>query len=129
MAWAVFQKSNWTRTVLPTKMAQYFPASSNGTATGNLTFVGAAVKTITLTAAFNFKGNGMVQAWIPEGAGSGYVTAVAQGIVIENAWLQGPASGSYAAGNHPLILVNISNATTATVTTAVTGFDLICQEL
>jgi hypothetical protein len=128
MAWVTFQKSNWTRTASSEHARQYFPASSNGTATGNLTFVGAALKTITLTAAFQFQGNGPVTVSAPEGAGSGYATVAAQGIVIENAWLQGPASGSYAGGNHPLILVNLSNATTATVTTATTGFDLIAVQ-
>lgn len=128
MAWVNFQKSNWTRTVFPSKDAQYFPGSSNGTATGNLTFVGTAIKTLTLTAAFNFKGNGLISVWGPTGSSS-YQTAAAQGIVIENAWLAAPPSGSYSAGNHPLILVNISNASTATVTTATTGFDLVAMQL
>jgi len=126
MAWAAFQKPNWTRVAGPQKMVQYFPASSNGTATGNLTFTAGQVKTITLTAAFNFKGNGMVEVWAPEGAGSGYATAAAAGVAIENSWLQGPGSGSYAAGNHPLILLQISSG--AAYTTAATGFDLIAME-
>jgi hypothetical protein len=125
MAWTNFQKSNWTRTVAPDKAVQYFPASVQGTVTGNLTFAAGAVKTITLTAAFMFKGNGMISAWGPQGVSS-YETAAAQGLVIENAWLQGPASGSYAAGNHPLILLNLSAG--SALTTAATGFDLIVAE-
>ena len=126
MAWAAFQKDNWTRTAGSQKMVQYFPASSNGTATGNLTFTAGQVKTITLTAAFNFKGNGQIGVWAPMGSGSGYATAAAQGVAIENAWLQGPGSGSYAAGNHPLILLQISSG--AAATTAAGGFDLIAME-
>ena len=131
MAWAAFQKSNWTRTVAPQKMTQYFPAASNATATGNLTFTAGAVKTITLTAAYAFKGNGMVSAWIPEQGGStsgfgGGETAAAAGVCIENAYLAGAASGNYAAGNHPLIYVQLSSG--AAYTTAATGFDLICQQ-
>ena len=126
MAWSAFQKSNWTRTVGPQKMAQYFPASASGTPTGNLTFTAGQVKTITLTAAFNFKGNGMINVWAPEGSGSGYATAAAAGVAIENAWLQGPGSGSYSAGNHPLILLQLSSG--AAYTTAATGFDLIAME-
>src|SRR3974377_581440 len=105
MALAAFNKSNWTRTALPQKMVQYFPAGSKGTATGNLYFNTGQVKTITLTAAFQWKGNGMVSVWAPMGAGSGYATAAAGGVAIENAWLQGPASGSYAGGNHPPVLL------------------------
>jgi len=131
MAWAAFQKPNWTRTVGPQKMVQYFPASSNGTATGGLVFTAGAVKAITLTAAFNFKGNGMLAAWIPEAGGStsgysGGETAAAAGVCVENAYLQGATSGSYAAGNHPLIVVQLSCG--AAYTTAATGFDLIVAQ-
>lgn len=126
MAWAAFQKDNWTRTVFPTKMVQYFPASASGTPTGNLTFTAGQVKTITLTAAFQWKGNGMVAVWAPMGSGSGFATAAAAGVAIENAWLQGPGSGSYAGGNHPLILLQLSCG--AAFTTAATGFDLIAME-
>jgi hypothetical protein len=125
MAWVSFQKSNWTRGTAPTSARQYFPASVQSTVTGNLTFTAGAVKTLTLTATFQFKGNGPVFVSAPEG-NSGYASAAALGLVIENAWLQGPASGSYALGNHPLILVNIS--TGAAITTAATGFDLIAWQ-
>jgi len=125
MAWVAFQKSNWTRVCSPEKAVQYFPASVQGTVTGNLTFAAGAVKQITLTAAFTFKGNGMIEAYGPAGS-SNYGTAAAQGVMIDNAWLIEPASGSYAAGNHPRILVNLSSASAAT--TAATGFDLIVME-
>ncbi len=131
MAWAAFQKSNWTRTASPQKMVQYFPASSNGTATGNLTFGAGAVKTITLTAAFNFKGNGIIDCWLPMQGGStsgfgGGETAAAAGVCVDNAYLAGAASGNYAAGNHPLIYVQLSSG--AAYTTAATGFDLIVMQ-
>ncbi len=123
MAWAAFQKSNWTRSSLPFGTEQYFPAASNATATGGLVFTAGQVNTLTLTASFKFQGNRPVFVSAPEGAGSGYATAAAAGVTIENAWLEGPASGSYAKGNHPLLLVNLSSG--AAYTTAATGFDLI----
>lgn len=126
MAWAAFQKPNWTRVAGPQKMVQYFPAGVSGTPTGNLTFTAGQVRTVTLTAAFAWKGNGMIEVWAPMGAGSGYATAATGGVTIENAWLQGPGSGSYAGGNHPLILLQISSG--AAFTTAATGFDLIAME-
>src|SRR5271157_5440976 len=127
MAWAAFQKSNWTRVVGPQKAVQYFPASSNATMTGNLTFTAGKVVPITATAAFAFKGNGMVEAWIPEAGGStsgfsGGQTAAAAGVCVENAYLIGAASGSYGAGNHPLIVIQLSCG--AAYTTAATGFDI-----
>lgn len=131
MAWAAFQKSNWTRTASGQHARQYFPASSNGTATGNLTFTAGAVKSLTLTAAFQFQGNGQVQVTAPEQGGStsgfgGYETAAAAGVVIENAYLIGAASGGYAAGNHPLIVVNVSSG--AAYTTSAAGFDLLAVQ-
>ena len=126
MAWTNFQKSNWTRSVSSEKAIQYFPASVQGTVTGNITFTAGQVKTISMTAAFMWKGNGAITAWAPLGAGSGYATAAAAQVVIENAWLEGPASGSYAGGNHPLIFLNLSAG--AAYTTAATGFDIIAME-
>ena len=76
--------------------------------------------------AFAFKGNGLVDIWAPEGAGSGWATVAVQGINLGAAWLQGPASGSYGAGNHPLILFQLQAS--AAATTAATGFDLIAMQ-
>ena len=71
MAWASFQKSNWTRATSQQKAIQYYPASIQSTITGGLVFgTAAAVVPITLTAGFMFKGNGMVEAYIPEQGGS-----------------------------------------------------------
>jgi hypothetical protein len=132
MAWANFQKSNWTRVVSPQKMTQYIPAASNATVTGGLVFGSAgAVVPITVTAAFQFKGNGMVEAYLPEQGGStsgfgGGETAAAAGVCVENAYLIGAASGSYAKGNHPLCVINLSCG--VAYTTAATGFDLIIME-
>lgn len=126
MAWSAFQKSNWTRTAGSEHARQYFPAASNATATGGLVFAAGGANIITLTANFQFQGNDQVLVSAPEGAGSGYATAAAAGVNIENAWLQGPATGSYAAGNHPLILVRLTSS--AAYTTAATGFDLIAVQ-
>lgn len=126
MAWAAFQKSNWTRTAVGEHARQYFPASSNATATGGLVFTAGQTNTLTLTATFQFQGNGQVDVSAPFGAGSGYATAAAAGVSIGNAWLEGPASGSYAAGNHPRIFVNLTSS--AAYTTAATGFDLLAVQ-
>lgn len=131
MAWAAFQKSNWTRSSSPQKAIQYFPASVQGTVTGNITFAANTTKFITLTAAFMFKGNGNVEAFAPEQGGStsgfgNYETAAAAGVLIGNAYLLGAASGSYAAGNHPLVVVALQS--NAAYTTAATGFDLIVMQ-
>jgi len=125
MAWTNFQKSNWTRTVSSEHARQYFPASVQGTVTGNLTIAAGATKTLTLTATFQFQGNGQVEVSAPEGV-SNFQTAAAQGLVITNAYLTGPSSGSYSAGNHPLIVVNLFSSTL--MTTAATGFDLIAVQ-
>jgi hypothetical protein len=132
MAWAAFQKSNWTRAAGPQKMIQYIPASSNGTATGGVVFAAAgSVVPITVTAAFQFKGNGMMEAYLPTEGGStsgfgGGQTAAAAGVCIENAYLIGAASGSYAKGNHPLCVIELSCG--SAFTTAATGFDLIIMQ-
>lgn len=133
MAWAAFQKSNWTRTTGPQKMVQYIPAASNATATGGLVFTAGAVVPVTVTAAFAFKGNGMMEAWLPTEGGSssgfgGGQTAAAAGVCIENAYLIGAAaaSSSYAKGNHPLCVIQLSSG--AAYTTAATGFDLIIMQ-
>jgi len=128
MAWTNFQKSNWTRTASAEHARQYFPASVAGTVTGNLTFTAGQTVPITLTAAFQFQGNGQVEVSIPMAGGStsgfsGGETAAANFLTIQNAYLIGAASGSYSAGNHPLIVVQFTCA--KAYTTAATGFDLL----
>jgi hypothetical protein len=125
MAYAAFQKSNWTRTAVGEHARQYFPAAVTSAQTGGLVLAAGASAAITLTAAFMFQGNGQVIVTAPEGI-SNYQTAAAQGLIIENAYLEGPASGSYAAGNHPRIIVNLSSSTA--LTTAAGGFDLIAVQ-
>jgi hypothetical protein len=125
MAWTNFQKSNWTRMAGDPHARQYFPASVQGTVTGGITIAAGATKFITLTACFQFQGNGQVDVTAPEGV-SNYQTAAAQGLVINNAYLTGPSSGSYALGNHPLIIVSLFSSTL--LTTAATGFDLIAVQ-
>jgi len=125
MAWSAFQKSNWTRSVGSQKAIQYFPAASNGTATGNLTFTAGLIKAITLTAAFSFKGNGMVEAWDPMGAGSGFATAVAAGVAIESAYLTGPAAGFIVAVTIRLLVVGASPEAACTLCDL--GLVLLCR--
>jgi hypothetical protein len=141
MAWASFQKSNWTRTAVGEHARQYFPASVAGyldgattttaTVTGNMTFTAGQVHLVSLTATYQFQGNGHTDIKLPMAGGvtsglSGGETAVAAGVNIGNAWLQGPSSGSYAAGNHPLIVFKISS--TVAYTTAAAGYDLIAVQ-
>lgn len=134
MAWAAFQKPNWTRVSGSQKMVQYIPAASNGTVTGAITFSAAgAVVPITVTAAFAFKGNGMMEAYLPTQGGSssgfgGGETAAAAGVCIENVYLCGAASAStsYAKGNHPLAVIELSCG--AAFTTAAAGFDMVLMQ-
>ena|SRR5437660_142848 len=112
---AAFQKSNWTRTASAEKARQYFPAAiAAQTIAANTSIV------LTLTAGFQFNGNGQVEASLPMAA------TLAAGLVLGQAQLLGPASGSYAAGNHPRITVQVTNPTAAGLTPVAT--DLICVQ-
>jgi hypothetical protein len=109
---ANFQKSNWTRTASGEHARQYFPGGI-----GAQTITAATTAVITLTATYQFQGNGQVEASLP-------VTAtLAAGLVLGQAQLIGPASGSYALGNHPRITVQVSNPTAANITP--TACDLV----
>ena len=120
MAWTNFQKSNWTRTASSEHARQYFTAVAAG-----ITIAAASTSLITVTAAFQFQGNGGVEVSLPFGASSAE-TAAAQGMVIGAAWLQPAASGSYAAGNHPLLVFQATSQTLMTV--AATGFSVIAVQ-
>ena len=112
---ANFQKSNWTRTASSEKMRQYFPnAIAAQTIAANTSLV------LTLTAAYQFQGNGQVEASLPVSA------TLAAGLVLGQAQLIGPASGSYAAGNHPRITVQVTNPTAAAITPV--ACDLLCVQ-
>lgn len=109
MAWTNFQKSNWTRTALGQHARQYFVGGvAAQTVAANTTVV------ITLTATFQFQGNGQVDVSVPMGA------TLAAGLVLGNAELLGPASGSYALGNHPRITVQLTNPTAGALTPVAT---------
>ncbi len=102
---ANFQKSNWTRTASSEHARQYFVSGiAAQTVTANTTAV------ITLTATYQFQGNGQIEASIPAGA------TLAAGLVLGQAQLLAPAAGSYAAGNHPRITVQVSNPTASNIT-------------
>jgi hypothetical protein len=113
MAFTAFKKSNWTRTVLSDHSVVYAPgAITTGTIAANTN------SAITITVPYQFKGNGQVLATLPEG------DTLDAGLVVTGASLLGPASGSYAAGNHPRVVVNISNVTVADIT-PVSAHDLV----
>jgi len=105
MAWTADNKSNRLPITAPHKAAQYFPSAWPG-----ITQAAAGVTVLTLTAGFQFKMNGQVEATLPHDA------TLAAGLVIGQAQLLGPASGSYAAGNHPRITVQIQNTAGITST-------------
>lgn len=113
---AAFNKSNWTRIASAEKMVQYFPSGiPNSVVNANTT------NTITLTAAFQFKGNGPVD--ITFAAGS---TQLNNGLAMGQPILLGPASGSYAAGNHPRIQFPLSNFTAGGLTP--TAIDILATQ-
>src|ERR1700677_1267693 len=119
MAWAPFQKSNWTRTCSSEHARQYFRnvASSR-------VVTAASSQLLTLTnAAFQFQGNGIVDVAFPEGA-SGGATAAAQGLVLGSAYLV--QNGIQANGVHPSIVVQISSQTLLTVAAA--GLNLVAVQ-
>lgn len=121
MAWTNFQKSNWTRGVAPRGADQYFTAVAAG-----ITVAAQSTTLVTLTAAaFKFQGNGPIDITFPAGL-SNAETAAAQGLLLSNGWLQSPATGSYAGGNHPQIVFQVSSNTLMTV--AAGGFSLIVSQ-
>jgi hypothetical protein len=94
---ADFQASNWTRTAVSDHALQYFP-SSQGFGITAATVAANTTAIYTLTASFQFQGNGQCEASIPPGS-----TALQTGVSLGECYLVAPASGSYSAGNHPLI--------------------------
>lgn len=94
---AEFKASNWTRTASGEHARQYFP-SSQGFGITAATVGANSTQIYTLTAAFQFQGNGQIEVSLPVGT-----TALQTGISIGEAYLSPPASGSYSKGNHPLI--------------------------
>lgn len=121
MAWTNFQRSNWSRVVGPQHAVQVFTSVAAG-----ITITAASTQLITLTsAAYQFKGNGEIDVFFPEGL-SDAETAATQGMMLGNAWLQGPASGSYSAGNHPQIVFQVSSQKLMTVASG--GFTIIAMQ-
>src|SRR5215469_9722716 len=105
MAWTADNKANRLPITSPHRYAQYFVNGWPG-----VTAAAAGVTVVTLTAAFGFKMNGQVEVSLPHDA------TLAAGLVIGQAQLLGPASGSYAAGNHPRITVQVQNTAGITST-------------
>jgi len=106
---AAFNKSNWTRTVGSEHSIQYFPG-----AIPNVAIPANTTSVITTTADFQFKGNGPVDISLPAGV------TINTGLSLGEAVLLAPASGSYAAGNHPRIQFKVVNSTIAGITPAAT---------
>lgn len=107
MAFTAFKKSNWTRTVAPDHSVVYAPAAIPASPIAN-----GAAAVFTVTVPYQFKGNGQVLVTLPEGE------TLDTGLVLGSAQLLGPASGSYAAGNHPRVTFQVSNITAAPITPA-----------
>jgi hypothetical protein len=107
MAWVADQKSDRLSIGTGHRAAQYFVNAWPG-----LTAAAAGLTVITLTAQFAFKGNGQIDVSLP------HDMSLAAGLVLGQAQLLGPASGSYSAGNHPRITVQVQN-TIGITTTAV----------
>jgi len=98
---ANFNKSNWTR--------WGESAAANVYAPGAITNVAIAANSSTVyttTVPFKFKGNAPVEVTLPVTA-----AALAAGLSLSEANLLAPASGSYAAGNHPRISFKVTNST------------------
>jgi hypothetical protein len=110
-----FNKSNWSRTVASDKARVYLPAAIP---VGNITNGNNGTTIFTLTVPFEFQGPGQVFVTIPAGQAS-----LPNGISLDQAQLLAPASGSYAAGNHPRVSILVNNGALANanvnVTTAV----------
>jgi hypothetical protein len=113
---AAFNKSNWTRLTDAPNMIQYFPSGIP-----NVAVNANSTTTLTLTSAFKFKGNGPID--VSFAAGS---TQLNNGLSLGIPILQGPAAGSYAAGNHPRIQIPLSNFTAGGLTP--TAIDLIATQ-
>jgi hypothetical protein len=107
MAWVADQKADRLSIGTPHRAAQYFPSAWPG-----ITAAAAGVTVLTLTAQFAFKGNGQVDVSLP------HDMSLAAGLVLGQAQLLGPASGSYGAGNHPRITVQVQNTAGITNTAA-----------
>ena len=103
---ANFQKSNWTRSVSPDKMAVYVPGGIPNVAV-NLN----SATVITTTVPFQFKGNGAMQVTLPTSA-----AALVAGLSLSECNLIAPAAGSYSLGNHPRVSFKISNNTVGNLT-------------
>ena len=112
-----FQKGNRPRTVTADH-AVYYAQSAIAITTS---IAANVIDTLTITVPFQFKGCAQLLATLPPG------DALDTGLSIGSCILEAPASGSYAAGNHPTVKVQIINNTTAAVTTAA-AHDLVIVE-
>lgn len=114
MAAEVFNKGNRPQESITSKMDLYFPAAIAITTT----IAANVISNVTLTVPFQFKGAGVIEVSLPPN------DALDAGLSLGSATLLAPASGSYSAGNHPRVNVQVINNTTAAITTAA-AHDLI----
>lgn len=103
---ANFNKSNWTRSVGDDKAVLYAPGAIT-----NVAIPANSSTAYTVTAPFQFKGNGPVEVTLPVTA-----AALVAGLSVSETNLLAPASGSYAAGNHPRLTFKVSNNTIGALT-------------
>lgn len=111
-----FNKSNWTRTTSSEHSRVYAPSAITA---GNVTGNGGAT-VVTVTVPFQFQGNSQVEATLPV-TGAVLNSGLSLGTVV----LLAPASGSYAAGNHPRVQVPVINSTNGNLNVQTTQGDLI----
>ena len=128
MAWTADQKAHRLPTAGPERSTQYFPAGQGGnTLTSTTVILGATaaaggnVLPLSLTAAWKFKMNDQVETTFAHGQ-----TKVL-GLVLGDSTLEPPASGSYSAGNHPIIVTTCQNITAQPITLAA-GLDLVVMQ-
>jgi hypothetical protein len=101
---AIFNKSNWLRTVSSEHARVYVP---NAIAAGNVTGNGGQT-TLTITVPWQFTGNAPIDCSFPCTLSNANINT---GLILGTAQLLAPASGSYALGNHPRVQVPLVNST------------------
>jgi hypothetical protein len=106
---ADFQKSNWTRTASSEHARVYLPAGQGFGITA-ATVTASSMQLYTATVPFEFQGNGQLEATLPVSA-----AALQPGISLGQPQLLAPASGSYAAGNHPRVAFTTISLIAATI--------------
>lgn len=106
---ADFQKPNWSRTTAPTHSVVYCPATPSALGITAATVTAGSMQIYSVTAPFQFKGNGQCEVSLPVGA------TLQTGVALAECYLGPPASGSYSAGNHPVVKFKTQAQIAATI--------------